>query len=505
MRVLALACLTATVLAMGPVTAAAADNESSRVWVVYKQGNKGAVHAALRSANATVHYQFDELNAFAVTLPARSLAGLARNPNIEYVEEDPRREPYAASIGETPPYGIGMVQATTMQSAGHVGQGVRVCIIDTGLKVHANVPAPGSSVTYVSGNLDPQQDGYGHGSHVAGTLAADNFDGNVGVAPGAALIIVRVFDDDGAWTYSSTLIDAASRCRDNNARIISMSLGGALKSRTEQRGFDTLYANGILSIAAAGNAGNGSTSYPAGYGSIVSVAAVDADMQHADFSQVNRDVELSAPGVAVWSTVPWVAEASVTAGGTTHAGNGLEGAALSNGTAGTLIEGGLCDAENVAYSGRVVHCLRGTISFADKVANAESSGAIAVVISNNVDGEFLGTLDPYVSAIPAVGVTQASGQALTGLAGSSATVVNVLDDTNTGYEAWNGTSMATPHVSGVAALLWAACSNATAVSVRNAMTATALDLGAAGRDRSFGYGLVQACSAANLLCGACSP
>jgi serine protease len=100
----------------------------------------------------------------------------------------------------------------------------------------------------------------------------------VGVTPGTVqLYIVRVFGDDGAWAYSSTLVDASNRCRDAGANIISMSLGGTFSSRTERTAFDNHYANGILPIAAAGNDGNTRTSYPAGYGSVVSVAAIDSN------------------------------------------------------------------------------------------------------------------------------------------------------------------------------------------------------------------------------------
>jgi hypothetical protein len=67
-----------------------------------------------------------------------------------------------------------------------------------------------------------------------------------------------------------------------------MSLGGHRKSRTEDIAFTNAYNNGVLSIAAAGNGGNRRTSYPAGYASVVSVAAVDADEVKADFSQYNR-------------------------------------------------------------------------------------------------------------------------------------------------------------------------------------------------------------------------
>ncbi|HVE87272.1 MAG TPA: S8 family serine peptidase, partial [Myxococcales bacterium] len=68
-----------------------------------------------------------------------------------------------------------------------------------------------------------------------------------------------------------------------------------------------------------------------------------------------------------------------------------------------------------------------------------------------------------------------------------------------GYEAWDGTSMATPHVSGVAALIWSAYPTKTATQVRAALQNTARDLGAAGRDNAYGYGLVQAKAALDYL------
>ncbi|MGD9404647.1 MAG: S8 family serine peptidase, partial [Anaerolineae bacterium] len=68
-----------------------------------------------------------------------------------------------------------------------------------------------------------------------------------------------------------------------------------------------------------------------------------------------------------------------------------------------------------------------------------------------------------------------------------------------GYEAWGGTSMATPHVSGVAALLWSANPELTNVQIREAMDMTALDLGDPGRDVHYGYGLVQAYDALDYL------
>ena len=125
---------------------------------------------------------------------------------------------------------------------------------------------------------------------------------------------------------SSTLVNALNSCRAAGANVVSMSLGGAFKSRTEELAFNDANKAGVLSIAAAGNAGNNTTSYPAGYASVMSVAAVDANEVKGSFSQVNKDVEIAAPGVAVLSTTPWLDLNTLGAGAATWSGGRLDGA-----------------------------------------------------------------------------------------------------------------------------------------------------------------------------------
>jgi subtilisin family serine protease len=201
----------------------------------------------------------------------------------------------------------------------------------------------------------------------------------------------------------------------------------------------------------------------------------------------------------VLSTVPWTSVNTVSAGGNTYSGTQIEFAANGSAT-GTLVDGGLCDSVG-SWSGRVVLCQRGTIAFVDKVRNAESGGAVATVIYNNVSGGFSGTLgEGNTSNRPAIGISMEDGQALVaGALGTSASVTSNPPTAGNGYEAWDGTSMATPHVSGVAALVWSYNTSWTNAQVRTALESTARDLGAAGRDDSFGHGLVQAADALAFL------
>ena len=386
--------------------------QEARYIVKFRAGRSAAGHAALRAAGAQVALSLDPQDAAAVHIPAAALNGLSRNPNIEYIEADVIREPFAVSNvpmsgSEILPYGIQMVQADKVIPS--AANNRTICIIDSGyseqhddLRDHTGTDLTAKLSDAGSGTWN--RDSCGHGSHVAGTIAAiaGNGIGVVGANPGAALHIVKVFGNDAlvengscGWTYSSTLVSALNSCRAAGANVVSMSLGGGLKSRTEENAFNDANKADVLSIAAAGNAGNNTTSYPAGYASVMSVAAVDANAVKGTFSQSNKDVEIAAPGVAVLSTTAWLDSNTLTAGTTAWAGGRLDGAPRTT-SGGELVDGGQCTAAG-AWSGKVVLCQRGTNSFADKVAKVQAGGGVAAVVYNNVAndptcGVFSGTL-----------------------------------------------------------------------------------------------------------------
>jgi serine protease len=104
-----------------------------------------------------------------------------------------------------------------------------------------------------------------------------------------------------------------------------------------------------------------------------------------------------------------------------------------------------------------------------------------------------------ISTIPAISLSQEDGQYLVANKLGKSTVTSTLIKPASGYEAWDGTSMAAPHVSGVAALVWSYNPNLTNVQIRDALTGSAEDLGAAGRDNSYGWGLVRAFNALQFL------
>lgn len=493
----------ATCLSAGSASLAAGP-DSERVWVKFKPGAKGQVQRALQGAGAKFHYSFDHLGAFAVSLPSQALNGIRNNPNVEYVEADVVRQPMA----QVRPYGIDLVRAPQVWSQNVDGDGIKVCVIDSGISAsHEDLSALSLS-GYASPGQSWNTDTCGHGSHVAGTIAArDNAAGVVGVNRGnISLHIIKVFDGPSCgYSYSSSIVDAANRCAAAGARVINMSLGGPSASTTERNGFQQLYDAGVLHVAAAGNDGNTAHSYPASYDSVISVAALDSNKQLASFSQRTNQVELAAPGVGVLSTVPQVS-ASASVGGTSYIVAALDGSQQLS-RSGALANGGRCTTTGSgSFSGKVVLCERGDISFADKVNNAAGGGASAVIIYNNSPGGFSGTLGGTGPAVPAVSMSQEDGQFLAAnRIGASATVSTVPTNPGNGYEYYDGTSMATPHTAGVAALVWSKNPTWTNAEVRQALAVTAEDLGAAGRDNSYGWGLINAEAALAELEGGAPP
>ncbi|WP_395405710.1 S8 family serine peptidase [Pseudoduganella sp. UC29_106] len=492
-KILSLAILAA--LSANTLPASAAAPDKVRVVVSFQPGKAAEIHKAAAAAHGAVVHEIFGMDAMALEVPTQALKGLQNNPNVLYVEEDEKRYALAlskqgATGGQSVPYGISMVQADQLSDASAGNR--KVCIVDSGIDAnHEDLVGNRLTGEWDRGTGWWYTDENHHGSHVAGTIAAvNNALGVVGVNPNKniQLHIVKVFGADG-WAYSSSLTTAVNKCGAAGANVISMSLGGGRPMKTEEKAFSTLAAKNVLSIAAAGNDGTTAVSYPAGYASVVSVGALDANKEWASFSQYNSKVELSAPGVSVLSTVPMGTGAapSLTVGNAAYTVSEMEGSPKASASA-PLANFGLGDKVDGSVSGKICLIQRGTVDFATKVSNCQASGGKGAVVYNNVAGGFGGTLGTTVTAIPSVTASQADGQAMLGQLGQTATVSVAPAN----YASWDGTSMATPHVSAVAALVWSLHTNCTAAQLRVSLDNSAMDLGTAGRDAKFGFGLVQA-------------
>ena len=158
------------------------------------------------------------------------------------------------------------------------------------------IPAENANVT----------DEFGHGTHVAGIAAAatDNGIGFAGISWGARVMPVRVLDQYGEG-WNSDIAAGIVYAADNGAQIINLSLGGAESSSTLCTAAAYAYQQGALLVAATGNDGQ-SVLYPAACPDVLAVAATDDTDHWASFSNYGAQVDVAAPGVAIYSAWPWL-------------------------------------------------------------------------------------------------------------------------------------------------------------------------------------------------------
>lgn len=275
------------------------------------------------------------------------------------------------------------------------------------------------------------------------------------------------------------------------------------------------YERGVVLIAASGNSSqiNGTSvnqpviAYPAAYKSVVAVGATDDEDKLSSFSQWGDDQELTAPGVQNLSSylVGKGSASSLTVD--TDAGRALgsiplafAGLTSTRGLTASAVFAGfgsVVEFTTVNCTGRIAVVSRGAnISFAEKTLNAMNAGCVGIVIHNNLPGTFAGTLGTATAPggrqwIPGVSISLEEGVELDNEIRSRATTLT-LTNTVGNLAALSGTSMASPHAAGVAALILSKNPNLTPPQVRQVLRASANDLGTPGWDPIFGYGRINA-------------
>jgi subtilisin family serine protease len=319
---------------------------------------------------------------------------------------------------------------------------------------------------FADGLPNPSDSGF-HGTHVAGTIAAvgNNQLGVIGVDYQAKIMALRA-SSDGNSIPDSAIIEAIQyatmmKGRGVNIVAINESFGGGGSNSTERAAMLAAGSAGIIFCVAAGNntANNDTTFfYPASYRltNMIVVAATDQNDALASFSDYGSNtVDLAAPGVNILSALPVAQAGTITyvqQGSTNYSANELTYSGTTTGITATVYDCGLGNPTDfpAAVSNNIALIARGTLNFSVKVANAMAAGARAAVIYNNTAGNFSGTLQTSGNWIPSISLSQADGLALQALLPTTATVVNSNDPTQI-YQYLDGTSMATPHVSGAVA------------------------------------------------------
>ncbi|HEY4320798.1 MAG TPA: S8 family serine peptidase [Gemmatimonadales bacterium] len=296
-----------------PGTPPIADSEMDQI-----QGRMQRAHRALGLKG-----RLRIIGAMTATADAATLAELNTDPDVAAVEAD---TPYflteksagvmiprdALATSQDLPWGITQVTAPAAWAAGFRGDGVTVGMMDSGGDpTHPDLSFAGGYNAVTGGTTsadwaDNVASCNGHGTHVAGTVAAkDNGIGVVGVAPNVTLYALKVFQDisGSCGAFTSSQILALQWAVTNHIRVVSASIGGGW-SGSYSNAVDQAAAAGTYLVAAAGNDNGGAVEYPGAYPSAIAVSSLSTANTVSSFSSVGPQVFVGAPGENVESTMP---------------------------------------------------------------------------------------------------------------------------------------------------------------------------------------------------------
>jgi subtilisin family serine protease len=297
----------------------------------------GVANEIASAHGGSVGFVYSEaLEGFTLTLPSSAVAGLSRNPLVQYIE--PVQAVFATGTQQIPT-GIDRVDADVNPPT--LPMDVDVAVLDTGVYIGRN--PDGSARSHLDLNLrfisdctgaifyplfggctsgGNPQDEHGHGTHVAGILGAlDNDIGSIGTAPGATIWSFKVLDASGAGTTGTILagIDSVAGL-DDRIEVANMSLGFEGTSQALNDAIANATDRGIVFVVAAGNSSIPAENFsPASSPDVITVSAIadfdglpgglgsptcraDVDDTLADFSNFGSAVEIAAPGVCIFST-----------------------------------------------------------------------------------------------------------------------------------------------------------------------------------------------------------
>jgi len=282
------------------------------------------ITAALQKYHASIKRTIPQIGTTVLSVPKGQedavMQGLRRDGLVQYSEPNyiqriqfaPNdtyftNQWYLANTGQTIGAQKGAVNDDVhAEAAWNVskGTGVKVAILDTGIDLN-HPDLAGKVVAQKVFVTNAIEDMFGHGTHVAGIIAADtnNAQGIAGVCPDCQLLIAKAMDDNGIGD-GATMATAITWAADNGAKVINMSEGGAQDSQTQDAAINYAWNKGAVIIAAAGNNNSNQLFYPAASANVVSVAATDNINARAYFSNYGSWVNVAAPGQAIFSTLP---------------------------------------------------------------------------------------------------------------------------------------------------------------------------------------------------------
>ncbi|PYQ28406.1 MAG: hypothetical protein DMF56_16490 [Acidobacteria bacterium] len=494
--------------------------ESNRYMVVMRRAASGtSPRLVANSADAAKHRvrRFENAGSMAMDLSDAEAAELRRSGDVASVQpvidlyaqsDDAPAQPTLAFVQQEIPWGVRAVHADSVWPVTR-GAGVNVAVIDSGIDIHH----PDLASAYAGGynTFDSTQqpiDDFGHGTHVAGIIAAaDNAFGTVGVAPGVKLWAVKMLTSDGQGkdeNLVAALDWVIGKKREIGGRwVANMSLGAEGGTDALAYAVQRAAEAGIILVAAAGNSGKERLLYPALYDGVISVGAVDSQLKVWSLSSYSNALSIVAPGVDVPSTYlrDKFPVAEVESPAQLFSAFPIAGSPMATVVA-PYINCGFGQIQDIPSdaSGKICVIERGVVPPGEKARNAKEAGAVAVIIYNNDDRRndiaLLGLVTDGEYDFPlTIAMTFANAQKLLNGDRGAATESYRYRV----YGSMTGTSMATPHVAGVAALLLALAPNSSFAQIESTIQQTAQDIDVKGWDEKSSWGVIDALAAAKMI------
>ncbi|WP_394218228.1 S8 family serine peptidase [Halobacillus trueperi] len=281
------------------VQVSAAENENTdRVIIGFEEAINPEILESIQ-----VHHTYENIPAVSATIDRGELKRIQSHSDVMWVEKDQKVE----TSGQKETWGFKSTQALQSREWGLDGEGVKVAIIDTGIdQDHPDLDVV-KGISVIDG-FDSWADDNGHGTHVAGVIAAKNNDiGVVGVAPDAELYVVKALDQQGDG-WESEIIAGIEWAIAQEVDIINLSLTSCQPSTGMKNTLKQAEEAGISVVAASGNGVLCSgeylddVMYPARYESVISVGAIDDKKMRALFSYGGASLDFVAPGTGIYSS-----------------------------------------------------------------------------------------------------------------------------------------------------------------------------------------------------------
>jgi subtilisin family serine protease len=277
-----------------------ANDIPGRKIVVFRSGvlNEEAKDELIKRTGAIKLKNLDLIGAKAVWLPSKAAErALISHPAVLRLDDDV----IVYALEQVLPWGISRIKANQAWNYTN-GNGIKIGIIDTGIQLDhpdliSNIKG---GYNAINPNKSPNDDN-GHGTHVAGIVAAlNNNIGVVGAAYQAHLYAIKVLNANGSG-YLSDVIEGIEWAINHGMQVINLSLGTSNNVQSFHDAIISAKNAGIVIVAAAGNNG-GEVLYPAKYPEVIAVSAIDSNNIIASWSNRGPEIDFAAPGVSIYST-----------------------------------------------------------------------------------------------------------------------------------------------------------------------------------------------------------